>query len=280
MSSSYDPLVLTLWALVVASEGCLLLLLFWRRAWRDNAAFTGFIAFCVLRSCLLIYARFVLENSTAYVRVGWGAYALQSVLLIALVLEVVRIVLGPYEALPRGTLGNLVLATFTVAFLTVAFTLRFPGSEPSEWITFLRAMDQGVSWTLWGIFVTILVFARVLGIPWNHRVYGIVVGFVFYLSVDVVIVTMTTQRGQHIGSEIWPLDMLAFLVACFTWTYCFARAEVPRAVPTMIEVRRLATVLSQYVILIKSVEVKRNPMWQPQGNDQLNSGLGGKHDAA
>jgi hypothetical protein len=280
MSSLQYSLCVTLWVIVATSEASLMLLLFWRKAWRDNSAFTAFVIFCVLRSSLLLYAWFALRNSTAYSLIWWGAYVPQAVLLITLVFEVVRIVFRPFEALPRGTLGNFVLATLTIASLTVAFALRFPGTQTSEWRLFLRALDQGVSWTLWGVFATLAGFSAVLGIPWNHRIYGIIIGFAFYLSVDVAVVTITVQSGYTFTNPIWPLDMLAFLVACFTWTYCFARAEVPRTVPTMIEVRRLATVLSQYVILVKTLEVERDPLWQPQGNNQLNSDLGGKHDAA
>ncbi len=258
MNLSNKYLFVALWALVVAAEGSLMLLLFWRRAWRDNAAFTSFIAFCVLRSSLLFYVFLASKGATAYVLLRSGAYAVQFVLLIAVVLEVVKIIFRPYEALPRGTLGNFVLAMITVAFLAVLFTVRFPGIRSSEWMLLLRTIDQGLSWALWGIFAIFAMFSTFLGIPWNHRVYGIVVGFFFYLSVDVAVVTISSQLGLPGNSYIWPLDMLAFLVTCSVWTYCFARAAVPRRVPTMEEVRRISAVLSQYVILIESLEVKRH----------------------
>ncbi len=259
MSSLHHPPVVLLWALVGGAEGSLLLLLVWRKAWQENFAFTSFIAFCVLRSCLLSQMWFVKMNSTGYVLLRWGAYAPQLVLLIAVVLEIVQIIFRPYEALPRGTLGNLVLALIAVAFLAVLFTMRFPGTQPSEWMALLRAVDQGVSWAFWGIFMTLSLFAGCLGIPLKHRVYGIVFGFAFYLSVDVAVVTMTAQRGLPIGSYIWPLDMLAFLVACLIWISSFTRVAVPRSVPTMEEVGRISAVLSQYVFLIESLEVKRHP---------------------
>ena len=173
----------------------LTLLLLWRRAWRENAAFTSFMAFCVLRSSLLLYANFALKGSSAYFFLRLGAYPVQFVLLIAVVFEVVQIIFRPYEALPRGTLGNFALATLTVAIFSVMFTVRFPGTQQSEWIMLFRAVDQGFSWALWGIFAILTLFSSCLGIPWNHRVYGIVVGFFFYLSVDVAVVTMTAQFG-------------------------------------------------------------------------------------
>lgn len=256
--NSYRLLV-AIWAFVVASEFVLMFVLLWRRAWRENAAFTGFAVFCVLRSCLLLYAGLVLKSSRAYFLIWWGAYPPQTVLLIAIVFEVIQIIFRPFDALPRGMLGNFALASFTVIVLTVAFTLQFPGRQSTEWITFLRAMDQGVSWTLLGIFAMIVGFSKLLGIPWNHRVYGIVVGFLFYLSVDAAVVTIAAQVGFPMRDYIWPADMLAFLVTCSEWTYYFARAEVPRAVPKMEEVNRIAAILSQYIFVIEALEVKKSP---------------------
>ncbi len=255
MSSFQHYSYISVWFLVLLSETSLLLVLFWRRAWRGNAAFASFITFCVLRSCVLFYSSFTLKGSMAYSLIRWGAYVPQSVLLIAVVLEVIQIVFRPYDALPRGARGNFVLAIFTFTFLTALFTLQFPGRQFSEWITFLRAMDQGVSWSLLGIFAIISVFAKVLGIPWNHRVYGIVVGFLFYLSVDVVFVTSAARMGSAFRNYISLVDMLAFLITCSEWTYYFARQEVPRTVPKMEEVRRIAEILSQYVFVIESLEV-------------------------
>jgi hypothetical protein len=102
----------------------------------------------------------------------------------------------------------------------------------------------------------------------------------FYLSVDVAVVTMTAQFGLATSSSyIWPLDMLSFVASCSVWTYCFAHAEVPRALPTMEEVRRISTMLSQYVVLIESLEVKRQPARQSPGTSQWELKFGGGRDA-
>ena len=93
MSSLPRFLSLTIWALVVASETGLLIVLLLRKAWRSNAIFTSFVAFCVMRSCLIFYFGIVLKNLSMYLLLWWGAYLPQSVILIALVLEVIQSVL-------------------------------------------------------------------------------------------------------------------------------------------------------------------------------------------
>ncbi len=253
MNSIPRFLILMIWALVVASETGLLIVLSARRAWRSNAIFMSFIAFCVMRSCLIFYFGVAQKNLAAYLWVWWGAYVPQSILLIALVLEVIQTVFRPYDDLPKGTLGNFVLSVTAVVMLIAAFAVKFPGNQQSEWITFLRAMDQGVSWAMLGVFGTILGFSAALGIQRQHRVHGIVTGFVLYLIIDVAVVTTTAQVGFLSSKWIWPLDMLAFLAACAEWIYCFARAEVPRTVPKFEEVSRIAAILGQYVRVIESV---------------------------
>lgn len=258
MSLDLHVLTMTLWALVIVSEGSLLYVLLWRKAWRTNPAFIAFIALCVLRSGLLLVAKFVLHSTTAYAWIWWVAYIPQSVILTSLLLEVMQIIFRPFEALPRGTLSNFAAAVFSILLLVVAFTIRFPGSQPSEWATFLRAMDQGVSWVLLGVFAVISVCAGLLGVPWNHRVYGIVVGFTFYLSVDVAVVTIAAQISSA-RNLIWPCDMAAFLLACGVWFYYFLQDEVPVLAPKIDEVRKIAAILSHYVFVIESLEMKKAP---------------------
>jgi len=254
MNSFLQAWNLVVWTLVFLAEGALALLLFWRGGWRSNRAFTAFISFCTLRSCLLYCARGSAPLSSA---IWWSCYPLQSVLLIALVLEVVQVVFSPFDTLPRGMMRNMILAVASIALLFGTFTILFPGAQPSEWMELLRAMDQGVSCTLWGTFLLIGAFASLLGIPWNHRIFGVVSGFFFYLSVDVVVVTLIAQLGLSATRLIWPIDSLAFLLACYIWLYFFLRDEVPRTVPTMPQVIRIASVLSQYIRVVEAMDQSR-----------------------
>jgi len=253
-----------LWYLVLATEWSLLALLICRRAWRDYSAFTAFIAFCALRTLGLMVSWITLNDSEMYMALWWGAYPLQTVLLIFLVLEVIQNVFRPFDALPRNVLGNLTLAILAVGLLALAFTVRFPGATRSEWVIILKAVDQGISWTLWGVFVIIAAFTKALGIPWRHRLNGIIVGFALYLSIDVIVVTISTQGGDVMEKLFRPLDMTAFLSACCLWIWSFASVDVPQRVAVSVDVRRIASILCQYVVLVESLEVKGTSDKLPQ----------------
>jgi hypothetical protein len=129
-----------------------------------------------------------------------------------------------------------------VAVAAIAFAVVYPGAQASAWLTFARAMDQATSWVLCAVFGFIALFSSYFGIPWRHCVFGIGVGFLFYLSVDVAVTTIVAHFPLAFRA-IWWLDMVAFMVACVIWGFYFAAREVARPVPTLQDMQRIRAVL-------------------------------------
>jgi hypothetical protein len=96
---------------------------------------------------------------------------------------------------------------------------------------------------LCGIFGFIALFSSYFGIPWRHRAYGIGLGFLFYLSVDVAFTTIVAQYGQAAFSAIRWLDMVAFMLACVIWILYFAMSEAARPVPSLEQLHRIHAAL-------------------------------------
>jgi hypothetical protein len=241
MTYAAHPVVYVLWIGVMITQGCLLAILLRSRGYREYPAFTTFVAFCVLRSSVLFYIANHFHQ--LYMPAKWLAYVPQLAILIALVLEMFYLLFHPYETLPANTIRHFVTAAIAVAALVIALTLRFPGAQPTLWMTFARAIDQVVTWVLCLIFGLIVLFAKYFGIPWRHRLQGIALGFLIYLTVDVAVATVVAQLRLPPYSPVWSLGMVAFLAACFTWAYYFATEEVPRTVPTLDELRRIQAAL-------------------------------------
>ncbi len=230
-----------LWGAVICAETCLLVILIARGALKSYPAFSTFVGFCVLRSFSLFYVSRQIPG--LYQAVKWAAYVPQFAILIAVVLEVLYLLFHPFEALPAKTMFHFVQAAGTVALVAVLFAIMHPGAQPSAWMTFARAMDQTVSWVLCSIFILVALFAKYFGIPWRHRVYGIGLGFLLYLSADVAVTTAVAQLRLPPFSAVWLLDMLAFFIACIIWIYYFSGREVTRSVPTYEQIQRLRSVL-------------------------------------
>ncbi|MGA3212253.1 MAG: hypothetical protein ABSD20_13185, partial [Terriglobales bacterium] len=208
---------------------------------------------CVVRSAVLFYLANYLGRF--YLPVTWIAYAPQLIILIAVVLEVFGILFHPYETLPANTIGHFVMATIAVIVVAAVLTWRFPGAQPTAWMTFARALDQVVTWVLCLIFGLIVLFAKYFGIPWRHRLQGIALGFLIYLTVDVAVTTAVTQFRLPPYSAVWPFGMAAFLIACCTWTYYFAAEEAPRTAPTLDELRRIQDALRRIAGAIRDLSV-------------------------
>lgn len=237
MTPHCTPAVLILWASVMVVQGYVLGLLFGRHAFRHYPAFTAFIAFCNVRSVCLFY----IENNAAdmYNTVLWLAYLPQMVLLVMLVLEVFHQLFSPTSTLPAGTLTHFIEATLVCIAVIAALTFLYPGQPNSTWVVVMWAMDQGTSWVMLAILGLVALLASYFGIPPRHRLQGIARGFFVYLTVDCVIVTITAQTGL----ELWPVDMMAFVVACLIWAYYFARPEVERKPVTAAQLQSLIPVL-------------------------------------
>lgn len=257
-----QELIYILWATVILAEGSVFTLLLTRRAYRQFPAFTYFIAFCVVRSGLLVYLNFAERSS--YSMGYWIAYVPQLVLVIALTLELFNMLFRPFETLPRNTLAHFIEAIIAIAAAGLLFAVRWPGAQSSAWMSFLRAMDQCVSSVLFATFAMVAIFANYFGIPWRHRAYGIVVGFLFDLGVDTGVTFAVAHYGLPSRSPVWPIHMLAFLVTCGIWAYYFAVPETPRAPLQLEQLDRIMAVLKRNSRWLESVKPGHNSDFGPQ----------------
>lgn len=247
--TALSPAVWNLWLFGMLVQACLLVVLLCRQGYRQYPAFSLFIGFCVVRSTVLLY----LAHRAIWLctPVKWAAYVPQLIILVMVVVEVFHVVFHPYDTLPRGTVTHFVEATAAVAVVAVALAILFPGAEPKTWLRFARAMDQATSWVLCAVFGFIAIFSSYFGIPWRHRVFGIGLGFLFYLSVDVAVTTIVAHYGPTVFGTVWWVDMVAFLLACVIWGVYFGTAEAPRRVPTMDDFRRIQGALRRAAPVIE-----------------------------
>ena len=259
MTLSSQPLLVSLWIAIMIAQGYVLALLVAGRGYREYPAFTAFISFCVVRSLVLFYL--ATNYSWLYQPVKWATFVLpQLPILVALVREVFHILFHPYSTLPKRTIGHFVQGTVAIGVVAIVVAIRFPGAQPTTWMTLARAMDQAVSWVLCFVFAFIAIFASYFGVPWRHRVSGIGFGFLLYLSVEVTVTTVVAQYRLPVYSPMSYLSMTAFLAACGIWAYYFRSAEVSRSVPTLEELETLKALLGDLGATVNRVQ------WTPRSD--------------
>jgi hypothetical protein len=242
----------TVWLAVILIETALFMLLLWRKAYHEYPGFFTFVSFSVFRSLLLLCVTFV--HPAWFRLVQWAAYVPQLAILVAVVIEVLYLLFHPFRTLPRNTAAHFLGATGTVVLFAIAFAATHPGAQATAWATFATAMDQAVSWIFCAVFMLVALFSTYFGIPWRHRLYGIGLGFLLYLSTDVAVTTIIAQFRLPPFSLLRLLDMIAFLVSCVIWTYYFFAPEVARAVPTCEQVEEMRAIVGRFAGLLPTKE--------------------------
>lgn len=252
-----DPLVVGLWICIIVAEGYLLGVLLGRKACTHFRAFTWFTGFCVARSLALFY--FAHKNEEHFQIVTWCSYPLQLILILMLVIEVFQKLFHPTETLPPRTLTSFVQAAAALVIVTIVIAIRFPGEQAVFWLTLARATDQATSWVFLALFCSIAVLAAYLGIPWTDPVCGIGIGFIFYLAVDAVVTTVVAQTQYDL---IWPVDMIAFLLASFVWIIFFLKPELHVSAPNREQLDRLKRQLKLFKVSVETAQPKQGE-WGP-----------------
>jgi hypothetical protein len=238
------------WLAVIGVETALCVLLSVRRAIQEYPAFFAFVLFSTSRSLLLLSMNF--WHAPLYKTVQWLIYVPQLAILFAVVLEVLNRVFHPFETLPRNTVGHFIGAIATISLFAVTFAILHPGAQPTAWATFATAADQAVSWILCAVFMLVALFSSYFGIPWRHRVYGIALGFLVFLTTDVFVTTAITQLRLPPLSLVRLLDMIAFLSSCVIWGYYFLAREVAGVAPETKQVEELARLVRSISTLLPS----------------------------
>jgi hypothetical protein len=236
-----DRFIWPIWISNALLQWGLLFLLLRKNSWRRHQAFAAFIAFCCCKTSFLMWVR--LFERPMYLSVHWGTQPIVFCLMIAVLVEVFAAVFQPYYTLPKGTLRWFKIAFVSVILLTVATALCFPGSAPGNLMNTVLVLNRSSSVVFCGAYGFIAIFSTYFGIPWQHRTYGIGVGFLFLESVDIFAYTMIATYGYGIAAGISVVSMLAFTLTLITWMIYFARPEVPSRAPSLEQLKRLQKAL-------------------------------------
>lgn len=226
--------------------------LLWRRVWRQHPAFLIYIAFNSVKSNVLMWIH--LHAPQYYFAVNWSARLISLPVLIAVLGEVFVAAFHPYSTLPKGTMLWIRSAFGSLLALTIATTFFFAGAAPGDFGNTILVLNRSASLIFCGGFGLAALFSFYLGIPWDHRTYGIGVGFLFFLSVDLFASILQTSYGTPMARSISWVSMLGYSVALITWVrYTFA-PDIASQTATLDELQRLQKALDYPAAKAESFE--------------------------
>lgn len=230
-----------IWILNALLQWGLLALILRKGSWRPHLAFAIYIAFCSCKTSLLmgvdLFAR------PLYVSVNWGSRLIGLPLMIAVLIEVFAAVFRPYSTLPKGTVRWFSITFVSLVLLTTVASVYFPGFAPGDWMNTILVLNRSASLIFCGAFGFTALFSSYFGIPWRQRTYGIGVGFLLFMAVDLFTSSLSATYGIAVFSALRNVSMLAYSLALITWVTYFAKPDVSSRPPTLEQMRRLQKAL-------------------------------------
>jgi hypothetical protein len=231
----------SIWIFNALLQWALLARVVQKNRWRQHAAFAIYIAFCACKTSLLICIS--LYRPHLYFSLNWGARLITVPLLIAVLVEVFAAVFRPYSTLPPGTLRWFKIALGILVAATACAAIYYPGAAPGNVRNTVYLLNRSAAAIFCGAFAFTALVSSYFGIPWRTRTYGIGVGFLLYMSVDLFTSSLTAGYGEAAVRALVNVSLLSYTLGLITWLIYFFIPDVNGNNPTLEQMQRMQRAL-------------------------------------
>ena len=226
-----DSVVSAVFALGVAAEMALILLLIRARAFGGFPAFFVFLCWSLLSDCLLYYVR-VRSPETVFFRVYVVQLVVDSAMIFAVLVEVAWNVLLPIRSsLPKHAWVGIaaMIALGGLALWPVAGLAAPAHILSAAGMNFIR-LQQTPAILRVVFFLALAGCSQVLSIGWRDRELQIATGLGFYSIVSLAITVLHTHQSISSQSYHWVDEMggICYLATLSYWIYSFATRPAER----------------------------------------------------
>jgi hypothetical protein len=239
-----------IWLLNSLLQWVLLVMLLGKNRWRQHKAFAIYIAFCTCKTSLLIWVSVYFPHM--YFSLNWGARLVGLPLMVAVLLEVFAAVFRPYTTLPHGTLRWFKIVLGVLVLVSACAAFWFPGAVPGDARNTVYLLNRSVTIIFCGAFASTALVSSYFGIPWQTRTYGIGVGFLLFISVDLFTSSLIASYGESAAIALRNIAMLSYTLGLITWLTYFTFPDVTFNIPTLEQMRRLQMSLDSAALEVES----------------------------
>jgi hypothetical protein len=187
------------------------------RVFLELPVFFGYTLFHLVRALLLLCIKYG-GSANAYAYSYWIAEGISAVLGLLVIHEVFIKLVGRFKgivyistALFRWTFAILIVLAFVAA-------ISAPPEKTPGLIAAVLSLERSVRMIQCGLLLFLFVFASALSISWRQSVFGIALGFGFYSSVELIIVSTRIQTGTALADAFVLMKPAAYVVAMLVWT--------------------------------------------------------------
>jgi hypothetical protein len=208
----------------------LVMVMIYRGMNKSFPVFTSYLVFGLINDPLIYWI--FSHNPDAYPTAFAISSAIDFAFQLGVLLEIAMNVIRPVKrSLPPRIIW--VLGGFFLIASAVSGAIAFkvlPHSAPSHFVDAIQMrMSLGMALLRMGIFVSIAVFAQLLGIGWKNHVLQLATGLAFYSAVSLIVETAHSRAG--LGPQFHALDQMvaaSYLGTLLFWTWSFVQQEVAR----------------------------------------------------
>jgi hypothetical protein len=217
-----------LWWGELPLQAILLYVLVRRKAFRTFPWFFAYTLFAVAAGT----GRFLVRShDSIYSGVYWSTQAVSSLLGIAVMYEVFRIVFRNFSRLWWFP-GIFPLAVFLSLGLTISRSLSLPTGLQGGFAAWIIGAELGLRLLQVAMFALLVTMVLLFGLRWRQQAFGICAGYGLHASVAL----LTTSRFYEIGTRfkyLWGVvSIITYSIAVLIWLWYFSvplKAEAPRA---------------------------------------------------
>jgi len=207
--------------------------MYYRGLHREFPVFFNYVLFQII-SFAVEYPMYGRPN---YFYVSWTLTALSIAISFGVLLEIFKDAFRPYDAL-RGLSIILFRWCALVVLLVSAMwaVTSWHGSQVDTIRDAILLVDRSVRMMQCGLVFFMLLFSEYLRISRRNAVFGISIGFGFYASVKMLVLTAANHQTLLSKTELGRISQLAYVVAMLIWlVYAAAplKARVAARQPAM-----------------------------------------------
>jgi hypothetical protein len=182
----YKELSLFLWVTPHALLGVLVVILCRRRLYREFPVFFASVLYEIAEFILLFALRYVPSVTAEHYAYVFSATLLLSIALRFGVIDEVAKGLFRESPLLKVSAKRLLRGVAGLLLVTgVLFAVYAPGDNSVRWHTSVFVVNRGAAMVQCGLLLSLLLFARFLGLSWRRPAFGITLGLGILTSVDL-----------------------------------------------------------------------------------------------
>jgi hypothetical protein len=153
-----------------------------------------------------------------YFFVYWAGAAMSAFLGFAVIYECFSEAMKPYETL--RDLGRLLFrwAAIVMGIVGLVFVLSTPsGTEHTVLVRNILIVERAIRIIQCGMLLLLYLFSHHVGITWRNQLFGIVLGFGVFASLNLVMFSLRSRFGEDWNSGAAVFNSLSYLLTTGIW---------------------------------------------------------------